>query len=162
MEPEAQPDENGEPMPTPATMKVPLAPSSPQSPALSQAQTTPYRPGYVRTITTTTTIPMHFTPQKPKFDAMQDAENIPPTVMSPRDRSGSAPTFDREAALAAIAYRRGRAKSIANGHMTPRKQMMEGVNIKERRDISAPALGQKSHAAKVNLDKGVGSASRTR
>ncbi|KAF7197984.1 hypothetical protein HII31_00698 [Pseudocercospora fuligena] len=162
MEPEAQPDENGEPMPTLATMKVPLAPSSPQSPAHSQAQTTPYRPGYVRTITTTTTIPMHFTPQKPKFDAMQDAENIPPTTMSPRDRSGAAPTFDREAALAAIAYRRGRAKSIANGHMTPRKQMMEGVNIKERRDISAPALGQKSHAAKVNLGKGVGSASRTR
>ena len=43
---------------------------------------------------------------------------------------------DREAALEAIRQRRGRARSFAAGHGTPRKQMMEGV--KERRDISAP------------------------
>lgn len=158
MEHEMNPEENGELTPHPTAVKVPLLPSSPQYPI----QTTPHRPVCVRTITTTTTIPMHFTPQKPKFETVQDAESIPTTTMSPRDRSGSAPAFDREAALAAIAYRRGRAKSIANGHMTPRKQMMEGVHIKERRDISAPALGQKSQAAKVKLAKGVGSASRTR
>lgn len=148
--------------PSASTVKVPLAPSSPQTPGLIA---TPARPhGSVRTITTTTTIPMQFTPAKPT-----DAENIPPTVMSPqRDRSGSAPTFDRAAALAAIAYRRGRAKSIADGQMTPRKQMLEGqVNIKERRDISAPALGtQKSATGKRTVSKShngkVGSASRTR
>lgn len=152
--------------PVASTIKVPLAPSSPQTPGLIA---TPARPhGSVRTITTTTTIPMQFTPAKPTFH-VGDAENIPPTVMSPqRDRSGSAPTFDRAAALAAIAYRRGRAKSIADGQMTPRKQMLEGqVSIKDRRDISAPALGQqKSASIKRTASKGhsgkVGSASRTR
>ncbi|USW49222.1 hypothetical protein Slin15195_G025410 [Septoria linicola] len=152
--------------PTASTVKVPLAPSSPQTPGLIATPARPYGP--VRTITTTTTIPMQFTPAKPAFHVI-DAENIPPTVMSPqRDRSGSAPAFDREAALAAIAYRRGRAKSIADGQMTPRKQMPEGpVSLKERRDISAPALGQqKSSSVKRTVSKShsskVGSASRTR
>ncbi|KAK3704998.1 hypothetical protein LTR37_013515 [Vermiconidia calcicola] len=107
-------------------------------------QTTPVRPhALVRTVTTTTTIPMHFTPVSkhlpPVFDP-EDAENIPPTSNATLP-DGTQPTFDRAAALAAIEYRRGRAKSIANGQATPRKQMMEG--IKGRRDISAPALGQK-------------------
>jgi hypothetical protein len=87
---------------------------------------------------------MHFTPvakaYPPVFDP-ENLENIPPTPNSAILPDGSElPVFDRAAALAAIAYRRGRAKSIANGQATPRKQMMEGV--KERRDISAPALGQ--------------------
>lgn len=43
------------------------------------------------------------------------------------------PTMTREQALAQIRERRGRAKS---GAVTPRKQMVEGV---ERRDVSAPA-----------------------
>ncbi len=46
--------------------------------------------------------------------------------------------FDREAALQAIRERRGRARSMAEGHGTPMKQMLEGV--KERRDISAPVF----------------------
>ncbi|KAM3422763.1 hypothetical protein BST61_g247 [Cercospora zeina] len=148
-----------------STTKVPLAPSSPQTPGLIA---TPARPhGSVRTITTTTTIPMQFTPAKPVATHSIDAETIPPTVMSPqRDRTGSAPAFDREAALAMIAYRRGRAKSIADGQATPRK--LEGaVNIKERRDVSAPVLGQqKSSSIKRSLSRTyngkVGSASRTR
>lgn len=102
-------------------------------PDLSEAPQTPH----IRTVTTTTTIPMQFTPlAKPPFFPPPpstsstttnyiDAETVPITTMSPeRGRSGSAPTFDREAALAAIAYRRGRAKSIANGHATPRKPMI--------------------------------------
>ncbi|CAK4031170.1 Hypothetical predicted protein [Lecanosticta acicola] len=146
---------------TESTTKVALAPSSPQTPAQAQPPT-PYRQlGSVRTITTTTTVPMHFTPAKPVFNSYQDAEDIPPTVLSPRERSGSAPSFDREAALAAIAYRRGRAKSMANGHVTPRKQMIEGVSMKERRDISAPALGakQKNREA-TNATKGSASVGR--
>ena len=43
-------------------------------------------------------------------------------------------TIDRAAALAAIQYRRGRAKSFAQNN-TPRK-----INLTDRRDISAPPL----------------------
>lgn len=144
---------------TESTTKVPLLPSSPQTPSQAPPPT-PYHSN-IRTITTTTTIPMHFTPSKPVFSfdhREHDAETIPPTIMSPpRDRSGSAPAFDREAALAAIAYRRGRAKSIAEGHVTPRKQMIDGA----RRDISAPALGQgKTAGAGVSAVKGPSSTGR--
>ncbi|KAK5128827.1 hypothetical protein LTR85_000160 [Meristemomyces frigidus] len=111
-----------------------IPPSSPQVPI------TPFRAHHhnLRTVTTTTTVPMHFTPvaYKPR---VEDTENIPPP-----SAEDVPPTFDRAAALAAIEYRRGRAKSIATGHMTPRKQMLEGVSMKERRDISAPALGGKT------------------
>lgn len=117
-----------------------LRPATPPQPI---AQTSPSRLNQpsIRTVTTTTTVPMQFTPvskpAKPAMDtcAIEDAENIPPTPSSAADLP-----FDREAALKMIEYRRGRAKSIANGHATPRKQMLEGVN--GRRDISAPTLGQ--------------------
>jgi hypothetical protein len=139
------------------TQKVPLLPPSPVPRAHSPPQTTtPYRA--IRTYTTT--IPMKFTPSKPSFEERaggshsedereeeQDAELIPHPAdpLSPRERTTSAPTFDRAAALAAIAYRRGRAKSIADGQQaTPRKQMLEGVSRLDRRDVSAPALGQKT------------------
>jgi hypothetical protein len=46
-------------------------------------------------------------------------------------------TLDRERALELIRQRRGRARSVAMGHATPGKQMVEGV---VRRDISAPTL----------------------
>ncbi|KAK5164545.1 uncharacterized protein LTR77_009751 [Saxophila tyrrhenica] len=122
-------------------------PSEPQTPPRNERlQLTPARhQPSIRTVTTTTTVPMHFTPVAtkhlpPVFDP-EDTENVPPTPKSAVLPDGSeVPVFDRAAALAAIQYRRGRAKSIAEGHATPRKQMMEGV--KERRDISAPALGQ--------------------
>ena len=136
---------------------VPSEPETPTQPP--QHQTTPFRHQHsIRTVTTTTTVPMHFTPiSKPLFkydeDAIEDAENIPPTPTSAAALEGiGGSTFDRAAALAAIEYRRGRAKSIANGHATPRKQMMEGV--KERRDISAPALGQKSANEAAGAAKG--------
>jgi hypothetical protein len=140
------------------TQKVPLLPPSPVPRAHSPPQTTtPYRA--IRTYTTT--IPMKFTPSKPSFEVRAgsshsedeqeqeepDAELIPHPAdpLSPRERTTSAPTFDRAAALAAIAYRRGRAKSIADGQQaTPRKQMLEGVSRLDRRDVSAPALGQKT------------------
>ncbi len=45
-------------------------------------------------------------------------------------------TMTREEALEQIRQRRGRAKSVADGSLTPRKQMVEGA---AKRDISAPA-----------------------
>ncbi|OQO05906.1 hypothetical protein B0A48_10002 [Cryoendolithus antarcticus] len=128
-------------------------------PSPDQTPSTPTqdaRPFSLRTITTTTQIPMHFTPlRKPIHPVYPDnAENIDPDcavldAYTP-DRSATDTTtlpFDREAALAAIAYRRGRAKSLANGHLTPRKQMVEGLGAGlgvegGRRDVSAPVLGR--------------------
>ncbi|GAB7360010.1 hypothetical protein MBLNU230_g7535t1 [Neophaeotheca triangularis] len=103
----------------------------------------------IRTITTTTTIPTHFnTPShKPPPISLtngNEQENIDPDPSAPQQQQQQQQGFDRAAALAAIQYRRGRAKSIADGHLTPRKQMMEGANLKERRDVSAPALGGKN------------------
>ena len=46
-------------------------------------------------------------------------------------------TMSREQALEQIRQRRGRARSIAAGHATPRKQMVDLGGL--RRDISAPA-----------------------
>ena len=116
----------------------------------------------IRTITTTTTIPMHFTPiTKPeKIFSEDDAENIPPPPVF--DDCASAvddQPFDRAAALAAIEYRRGRAKSFQAGHLTPRKQMVEGIGVGGRRDISAPALGGKVGVA-AGYAKGTGSVGR--
>lgn len=129
--------------PTDATTSIPLHPSTPPQPSHHHG-TTPFRQYHsIRTLTTTTTIPMHFTPiSKPHLQphVIEDAENMPPPSAS---TNPDAPTFDRAAALAAIEYRRGRAKSLANGTATPRKQMVEGI-VGGRRDISAPALGQKS------------------
>ncbi|KZM20319.1 hypothetical protein ST47_g8463 [Ascochyta rabiei] len=91
------------------------------------------------TKTTTTTIPIAFSPATP-------APRPGKQLMSPFTVAHRAPVlgelalnnvpFDREAALQAIRERRGRARSMAEGHGTPMKQMLDGV--KERRDISAP------------------------
>lgn len=144
--------------PTGTSTKVPLLPSSPSQDSPAAAQSTPYR-SISRTYTTT--IPMKFTPVKPTFAVEhrnheeKNHELTAPPADSPRSRHGSAPTFDRAAALAAIAYRRGRAKSIADGQMTPRKQMLQGdVSRTERRDVSAPTLGQKVSAANAHVGKG--------
>jgi hypothetical protein len=136
------------------TLQVPLRDAVKSTKSSPTLDTTPYRPGpTIRTVTTTITIPMQFTPCKRaeapprtyKFHP-EDDDAKPSPVDTPVDSTVATaePAFDRAAALAAIAYRRGRAKSIANGQTTPRKQMLEGViNLKERRDISAPLLGQK-------------------
>ncbi|KAF2271638.1 uncharacterized protein EI97DRAFT_407825 [Westerdykella ornata] len=106
----------------------------------------PATPGqYItRTITTTTTVPLHFSPFTPA--AKRDNHPLTPSTVAhaPSNIQSNALgeislnklPIDREAALEAIRQRRGRARSMAAGHVTPRKQMMEGV--KERRDISAP------------------------
>jgi hypothetical protein len=112
----------------------------------------------VHTITTTTTIPMQFSPLK--TNAMPPTPNTVGHVQSTSMRSFSAnaasdsniimednmgaeplklpmTAIDREAALEAIRQRRDRARSMAMAQLTPRKQMVQGTG---RRDISAPAI----------------------
>lgn len=109
-------------------------PASPSASDVDPSSPTPKTQTF-HTISTTTRIPLadcsDATPRKPhsflttKSD-VNDKENEP-----------LAPTMTREQALAQIAERRGRARSLAQGTLTPRKQMVEGS---VRRDISAPAI----------------------
>jgi hypothetical protein len=102
------------------------APHSPSSPTRSDDENTTTVETF-HTISTTTRIPLANPP-----------DLTPPTVL-PTDLSNPAlsPTMSREEALAQIRERRGRARSLAQGTLTPRKQMVEGG---VRRDISAPAI----------------------
>jgi len=79
------------------------------------------------TISTTTRIPL------------ADPTDLTPQTTLPANPSNPSlsPTMSREEALAMIRERRGRARSLAQGTLTPRKQMIEGG---VRRDISAPAI----------------------
>lgn len=141
-----------------STFTVPLKNSPPSTPnrAEQEHDSDMQHPHSVRTITTTTRIPMHFTPvSKPALLPAWEQENHPPSGANGsadcavHDGASTLP-FDREAALAAIAYRRGRAKSMANGTLTPRKQMVEGINLKGRRDISAPVIGAKGYSQRAD------------
>ncbi|CAG8953478.1 hypothetical protein HYFRA_00010228 [Hymenoscyphus fraxineus] len=76
------------------------------------------------TISTTTRIPLAGTP------------DLTPLPVNPAHQDLT-PTMSREEALAQIRERRGRAKSLAQNILTPKKKMVEGI---ERRDISAPAV----------------------
>ncbi|KAF2266481.1 hypothetical protein CC78DRAFT_531593 [Lojkania enalia] len=118
--------------------------SGPQTPLHSPPGPATPAQWLTRTITTTTTIPLHFSPMTP-VTKTADHPLTPSTIAhAPSDAQSNILgeialnklPFDREAALEAIRQRRGRARSMAAGHGTPRKQMMEG--LKERRDISAP------------------------
>ncbi|OCK76423.1 hypothetical protein K432DRAFT_428738 [Lepidopterella palustris CBS 459.81] len=127
-------DPTPQPPPLPLEPQTPLySPSAPATPAF-----------LMRTVTTTTKIPLHFSPATP--------HNLPPTPSTIAHPPTHAPEtassqplrsldlnllpIDREAALEQIRQRRGRARSIAAGQSTPRKQMLEGTV--GRRDISAP------------------------
>jgi hypothetical protein len=121
----------------------------PSSPPHTPKMAAPHTPHHreVRTITHTTTVPITFSP------FAHDDRNMPTTPMTvghpplahpphspfPASAFKSDGTLDREAALAQIRERRGRARSVAMGQATPKKQMVEGII--GRRDISAPALG---------------------
>jgi hypothetical protein len=136
------------------TITVPLKDSPPSTPPRAQLESelNDHVQRSVRTITTTTRIPMHFTPvSKPTLLPAWEQENTEPRKFGSTSSAGEVSTlpFDREAALAAIAYRRGRAKSIANGTLTPPRQMVEGINLKSRRDVSAPVIGTKEYAEKL-------------
>jgi hypothetical protein len=79
------------------------------------------------TVSTTTRIPLANPP-----------DLTPPTNLPASLNPALSPTMSREEALAQIRERRGRARSLAQGTLTPRKQMVEGTGT--RRDISAPAI----------------------
>jgi hypothetical protein len=125
-------------------------PSSPRPETPTKSSQLPQTPLHheFRTVTTTTTIPITFSPFKPS-DLTQLSTPMtvahPPLsqpLRSPFPSSAFRPdgTLDREAALEQIRQRRGRAKSVAMGHATPKKQMVEGIGPNGRRDISAPTL----------------------
>ncbi|KAL2357013.1 hypothetical protein BJ546DRAFT_1058624 [Cryomyces antarcticus] len=118
--------------------------ASPTTPTAPQ-HATPYHHHHpIRTITTTTTIPIQFTPLR--HPSTPAAAHATPATPSALDASAvlTQAGFDREAALAAIRHRRGRARSIANGSVTPRRGMVDGVGMGAsvgRRDVSAPTMG---------------------
>ncbi|KAI9887518.1 MAG: hypothetical protein M1823_000697 [Watsoniomyces obsoletus] len=122
---------------------------------------------FLRTITTTTTIPLAGGADSPtKSPIARPTTTIPithlaqPSFVDPSNNDARSTTtgevhqqpqqeiennhpfqmtMTREEALEQIRLRRGRARSIAANTFTPRKQMVEGgVGIK--RDVSAPAL----------------------
>ena len=79
------------------------------------------------TVSTTTRIPLANPP-----------DLTPTTLALPASLNPAlSPTMSREEALAMIRERRGRARSLAQGTLTPRKQMGDTAT---RRDISAPAI----------------------
>jgi hypothetical protein len=105
-------------------------------------QTPPATPAHYELRTTTTTIPIAFSPATPAFrpgkgpmtpsTVAHAAVNARTPVLG--ELSLNITPIDREAALRQIRERRGRARSMADGHGTPMKQML----TKDRRDISAP------------------------
>ncbi|KAI9647083.1 hypothetical protein NHQ30_005085 [Ciborinia camelliae] len=89
------------------------------------------------TVSTTTRIPLADPSEDQRYDT---TPKTPTSLALPNNTNDPAlsSTVSREEALAMIRERRGRARSLANGTMTPKKQMVDGGN---RRDISAPASG---------------------
>ncbi|KAI1492252.1 hypothetical protein F5X96DRAFT_627464 [Biscogniauxia mediterranea] len=103
--------------------------------SLPRSEPEPSVPFY--TVTTTTTVPIR--------DENVRSHTVPPllhSVSSNRTPSfdvnnpALTPTMTREEALAQIRERRGRARSAAQGAMTPRRQMVAGLG---ERNVSAPA-----------------------
>lgn len=116
----------------------------PPTPRQEREPFEPATPAHYELRTTTTTIPIAFSPATPAFRPGRGP--MTPSTVAHAASNAQTPVlgelslnklpFDREAALEAIRQRRGRARSMAAGHGTPMKQMVEGV--KDRRDISAP------------------------
>lgn len=110
-----------------------------QNPMEDPNASPPNKPNLVatfHTISTTTRIPLSNPPDltpAPRQDLKLTSTNL-----DFANNPALSPTMTREEALAQIRERRGRARSLAQGTLTPRKQMVNGVG--ERRDISAPAM----------------------
>ncbi|KAF4980592.1 hypothetical protein FZEAL_3405 [Fusarium zealandicum] len=121
------------------TAPLPSVPTMPDEAgdAIASPETRPHTSAAFYTVTTTTTVPVHDkTVHSSSFDERlrTPSQNSTGTTF---DLSNPAltPTMTREQALAKIRERRGRARSIAQGTLTPRRRMVEGV---DRRDMSAP------------------------
>ena len=91
-----------------------------------------------RTVTTTTIIPLAREAPAPNSPSKHLPSNIPKGDRIDDGEVFLGPTMTREQAIEQIRLRRGRARSIAAGAFTPRKQMVEGAGT--RRDISAPEM----------------------
>ncbi|KAF4338837.1 hypothetical protein FBEOM_7260 [Fusarium beomiforme] len=122
------------------TAPVPQVPTMPDvaEDILVSPDTRPHTTNAFYTVTTTTTVPVH--DDKARNSASFNQRLRTPSHNSTGttfDMSNPAltPTMTREQALAKIRERRGRARSMAQGTMTPSRRMVEGV---ERRDMSAP------------------------
>lgn len=117
---------------------------SPQFPTTSMTipiplpeETTPIAPSPPKLRFPTTPRPLPIPPPHTTQISNVTTSFIPLAVAeSPAPFTPSA-TMSREEALEQIRQRRGRARSIAAGHTTPRKQMIDLGGL--RRDISAPA-----------------------
>ena len=103
--------------------------------------------------------PQHTIPQRPPFlSATSNANLQTPLPRSKTETDQWAAlktplTIDRAAALAAIQYRRGRAKSFMNAQQTPRKVELDDL----RRDISAPpGVGGLSAGMGMGMGMGLG------
>ncbi|KAI9829969.1 MAG: hypothetical protein M1819_005941 [Sarea resinae] len=86
------------------------------------------------------TISSSLPPNTPKTHTTTTTIKIPLAADNDDDSAltTASTTMTREEALEQIRQRRGRARSMAAGTYTPRKQMVEGAGV--RRDISAPAM----------------------
>lgn len=133
------------------TAPAPLLPSSPTNPSPTDIPQTPtallrFSPQYpislARAPPTNSTPPAnpphqrYPTTPRPPLHAHHTTTTTIPLTASPTPFTPN-PTMTREEALEQIRQRRGRARSIAAGHTTPRKQMIDLSSL--RRDISAPA-----------------------
>ncbi|RSL72680.1 hypothetical protein CEP54_000623 [Fusarium duplospermum] len=118
---------------------IPSVPTMPDTvDTLVSPETRPHTSATFYTVTTTTTVPVH-------DDNAHNDSSFSERLRTPSHNSTGTtfdlsnpaltPTMTREQALAKIRERRGRARSMAQGTMTPRRRMVEGV---DRRDMSAP------------------------
>ncbi|KAF4986238.1 hypothetical protein FGRMN_10929 [Fusarium graminum] len=122
------------------TAPIPSIPTMPDvsEDILASPETRPHTTNAFYTVTTTTTVPVH-------DDKARNSASFNERLRTPSHNSTGTtfdisnpaltPTMTREQALAKIRERRGRARSMAQGTLTPSRRMVEGV---ERRDMSAP------------------------
>ncbi|KAI5467031.1 hypothetical protein BGZ63DRAFT_418767 [Mariannaea sp. PMI_226] len=108
----------------------------PEQEAIAEPDDRPHTSSAFYTVTTTTSVPVN-------DDAIRPSSSFSERLRTPsRDKAtfdltnpALTPTMTREQALAKIRERRGRARSMAQGTMTPHRKMVEGT---ERRNMSAP------------------------
>ena len=109
---------------------------SPQLPNISLRQTTSKESQQPTQHHPTTPRPLPVPPENSTFMSRTTTTTVPLAAVPPSPFTPN-PTMSREDALEQIRQRRGRARSIAAGHGTPRKQMIDLSSL--RRDVSAPA-----------------------
>lgn len=125
---------------SPSPASSPVEPSHPEIESESENNTTIIQTTSEDTTTTITGViqTFHTVSTTTRIPLAKPDDLTPPTLPLPASLDPAlSPTMSREEALAMIRERRGRARSLAQGTLTPRKQMVEGG---VRRDISVPAV----------------------